>query len=444
MNSFITVAGRIPPIWSLSALLFTACLFATDDNRRAGGEDFPNTLEPLGKAAAGLVAAQSDWNEFDNIPAALDELSDFDSSVNESEAPLAKMSLASADSAWVDASDTALGIIREISLRTGPGAVRREDTLVYRYDQAYRDPEQPFKLLLSRRGSSIRAGRIKTWRFANVDEMGGVDEGRITLILSLGQIFKSHVLEIIPDSAADPDSIQTLGWSSYRFARGRGDDTLETQALHDADGDGLLWAGDSGKVVFNQSIREPVLRPALKSASIRLRGVLARNGWRMRPAFFQETRIEKDGKRVTFQVRGKGADSLFAPGDTVLIDRRVDFDSSAELAHRGDAYVVVVASALPQWQSNRLLSYEATWIWRTGLIRACRFHFAPDEPAAPQELFSRGDFGFAVEYADNATGDAEGRFEGANLDVDYRESRSQTVRDFHVIWDKSGRVLEAR
>lgn len=448
------IADRIrrflgPARWPAAALVLgmvlPGCLFQLQDDRRAGAEDFPNTLEPLGKAAASQVAAQSDWNEFDNIPASAVGLSEAESSFSEAAAPkqmaLFKGAASQAETVLWDLSDTARGIARKLSVKTGPGLQREEDTLVYRFDADFSQSHESGNLLLIRKGSLSRSGFLKTWKFFNIDSVGLLDKGVIRVLYTPGAAFRLHVMDVVPDSAANPHALGGFGMVSYGFSRGRGGDTLETMLIHDNDGDGLLWSGDSGEIRALHVTYDLPLRPVLKSTR-RLKATLLRKGFVLRPHFYQEDRLENDGKSVTFRLRGRASDSLFAPGDTVNVDRIVVFDSTSDRVFRKDGFVVVLSPAPRDDAGNRLLSYTAAWEWRSGAVLSSSFSFKADAPASPLELRAQGSVHMTIAYTEGTTGELDGRFASDSLKAKYRETRKGITRKFQITWDKIGNLLE--
>ncbi len=436
--------------WAFAAaflcIALPGCFLQQEDDRRAGAEDFPNTLEPLGKAAASQVAAQSDWNEFDNIPITPTGISEAESSFIEPVAPkqaaLLKAAASQAETLLWDLSDTARGLARKVRVKTGPGLLQREeDTLVYRFDSGFSQSEESGNLLLLRKGTLSRSGFIKTWKFVNSDSVGLLDKGVIRLLYSPGSAFRLHVLDVVPDSAANPHDIGGFGFASYGFWRGRGNDTSEAVSIHDLDGDGLLWRGDSGEIRLVHVTYDLPLGPVLKSTR-KLKATLLRKGFVLRPHFYQEDRLEKDGKSVTFRLRGRGSDSLFSPGDTVNIDRMVVFDSTSDRISRADAFVVVVSPTPRDDAGNRLLSYAAAWEWRNGVLASSRFTFKADAPASPLELRAQGNVQMTVTFADGNTGEVDGRFVADSIKVKYRETRKGITRKFQITWDKIGNLIE--
>src|SRR4051812_17898186 len=49
-------------------VLFSACLFTKEPVKVAGGDDVPNSVEPLGKKSAAARNDSTDWNGFKSMP----------------------------------------------------------------------------------------------------------------------------------------------------------------------------------------------------------------------------------------------------------------------------------------------------------------------------------------------------------------------------------------
>ena len=65
-------------VLSITILAAMGCLFESG-GRVAGGEDFPNTITPLGKVAADDISSNTQWDQFQGIPQPTDVLSSADS-----------------------------------------------------------------------------------------------------------------------------------------------------------------------------------------------------------------------------------------------------------------------------------------------------------------------------------------------------------------------------
>ena len=86
-------------IWILLStlvLVVTGCLFESGGRTVAGGEDFPNTITPLGKVAADDISSNTQWDQFQDIPDPTDVLSSADSLLSVTTL-LAKSATASGD-----------------------------------------------------------------------------------------------------------------------------------------------------------------------------------------------------------------------------------------------------------------------------------------------------------------------------------------------------------
>jgi hypothetical protein len=446
------------PAMLLIATLLTGCLFSTREDRHAGAEDFPNTLEPLGKAAVGQIDAQVEWDEFGNIPSAITGLREIDSLIADTVpasgdlpkvAGLAKSAATHVDTLRWDWSDTSQGMARRIYVRSGLGVQRDEDTLVFKYDEAFRQRDFTRITLLARAGKIVRLTGAKSWKFSDRDGIDGVDKAVLRFSIATANALRWHQVEAhvdsVPrgllDTAADPATLMQWRFfelTDYRFVRLRGGDTLETLDVSDFDGDGRLFAGDSGMVRILHVTLEPPLRPSLVRAEQRSRGWLMRADLAFRPRFYKEEREESDGKRIVFVIRGQASDSAFTAGDTVTVNKEVFWSEPSVLASRRDAFTVVLTRNLGDFSANRLLRLVADWNWRSGLLLRSRFVFAPQEPVAPKQIRARGRVTMSVEYADASSGQLEGDYTGDSLAVVYRETREDRVRHFRVTWDKFG------
>lgn len=454
---------------ALASAFFTGCLFSTKDERQAGGaEDFPNTLEVLGKAAIAQIETQGEWDEFGNMPSAVNGLSEWDSSLTDSEtvSPRIKLGLAKktamqADTVFWDMRDTTQGYVRRIYVRNGLGVQRDEDTLVFAYDEAFKANDYSAVTVLARHGRSVRLAGIKAWSFTDGDAVKGVDQGNLTYVANFAQSVRSHFIEVRVDSTVGAQSglamanltllrdtlfavDRLMQWRnfepvSYRFVRVRGADTLETLVLRDADGDGRIFKGDSGWVSLVHVTVAPPLRPSIVQTLQRSRGWLLREDLRFIPRFYHERREERDGKTVDFRVRGLGLDSAYAQGDTLVVDNEVNWPEPAQLASRRDVYRVLLAEPTSGLK-NRMLQAIAVWNWRSGLLQQSRLVFRPLQPASAGQLQVEGKVTMTLVYTDGRTGELDGDYTREDLNARYTEAQAGSQRRFKVTWDKFGQL----
>jgi hypothetical protein len=451
------------------ALLCAGCLFDTGTQVASGGaQDFPNTVS-LGAAASSHISDRTEWDQFSAIPSTLPSFTAADTLVVAPEslyarpkagAGLGKTGAAAgaalSDTTYWDFSDTAsLKVARRIHEQETLLKIKG-DTVTYRWDDKARDSLKGNELILESKGADLWKATEKrqTYRYQNLDSAGGFDRAvftqRLPAYVPAG--FKYSVLVMAPgadgDFAGKADNLPI----HYAFARtrtnaGAAPDTLEAFDISDADGDGTLWGkGDSGVVAFRQVTPNPPLRASVESVTQTMRAVLFKDESKTYPLSFSEKRVEKDGKVVTYSVKGarEGIDSTFSPGDTVLVFQHVDFPDEAKMVEKTTRFKIVLAAEPKHYADNRLLRYsvEATWRKDT-LLATSKLTFIADAPANPQELAISGDLELSADFGNGHTAEATGRFADKLIDVTLTDSRKDgKLRHFRINWDIAGKLLK--
>ncbi|HLP41050.1 MAG TPA: hypothetical protein VK465_06050, partial [Fibrobacteria bacterium] len=371
----------------LSAL--TGCLFEDDDKVAGGAEDFPNTLAALGGSTAGNIAAHGEWDQFASMPQL--DVAQADSLVvgpGEVGLPTAKAGASPAAkgsatiAAAVTAAETVLDLSDTATLGVGriyfrdEGLLRvRTDTVVFLWDDKARDSVRGNETLLEKRGSELLKARfnLKAYRFENLDSTGGFDRAvfhEADLKAATGAVHHK-ALVVMPGPDGDFSARADNQPVYYATARTLAGDTLDILEVTDADGDGRLWgAGDSGLVDARYRLTEPALRPTVAQVTQRLKAMLFKEAGRSYPVAFSETRLDKDGRKVGFSVRGfrGGADSTFGPGDTVVVTVRTTPppNSQARFLERIARYRIRLAEEPGRFAGNTLLHFTMETTWREG------------------------------------------------------------------------------
>lgn len=459
---------RLPRTFRLAlpALGLTGCLAGcVFDTKVAGGaEDFPNTVS-LGATTSQSVSDHAEWDQFSNIPKV--DIQDADSLVT---APPAKASggLAKGSAAAGAAPDTTFNLAdtaKGFGYRyiRDEGALRvRTDTVVFRWDDQARDSVRGNELLLLNAGAEAwrLTARLAAYRFENTDSAGGFDRALFyERIPKAGGVLahKLHVVKPGPDGdfAKKADNRPVY----YATARTLGSDTLDAFDVSDADGDGQLWGGngnegDSGLVNVRHLQTEPVLRPGVVRVAQAMRAVFFKQGARTYPVSFLETRTDRNGRKVTFSVKGQRADSAFGPGDsvTVSVHTVAGPDEETRFVEKANRFAIQLSSAPLQFSQNRLLRFTMAARWREGAfakgrITATRITFTPDSPMVSGDLTVKGDIRIEAEFADGTTGSAEGRVADKRIQVDLDERKGGVrLRRLRVLWDLAadGQVLEQK
>lgn len=308
------------------------CLFESEPKVAGGAQDFPNTVS-LGVAASSHISEHTEWNPFSTIPSTLSVGGSDSLFVAHESLHLAKPKVAA-------------GLAKGAAI-AGPAAAGSAaalcDTLTFRYDDKAADTLKSNELILESKGAELwkASERRSAYRYENTDSAGGFDRAvfldRSTALFPDG--FKFLLLVLLPGPDQDFLAKADNRPAYYAFARVRLDaagrvDTLESFDITDADGDGSLWgAGDSGVVDFRQRLPTPPFRPLVVSVTQKLRAVLFKDEQKTYTVSFRETRVEHDGKKVVFSVRG-GLDSTFNPGDTVVIIQHIVFPPAAKMVEK--------------------------------------------------------------------------------------------------------------
>lgn len=466
----IKSAAMLSAAFAFSVTL-AGCLFSTDDKVAGGAQDFPNTVV-LGVAASSHIADNSEWDQFGNIPSTLPSFRSADSLIVAPESLYARAKAAGAagagtagagngakaalyDTTWFDLSDTASMQVGRLIHQQETVLKIKGDTVTFRWNELARDGVPGNELLLEAKGAELwkATERRQAYRYENADSAGGFDRGlffdRLPTLLATDFRYRLYIVDPGPDGsmAAQADNRPVY----YAFARVRNTsasggavDTLESFDIVDADGDGTLWgAGDSGVVDFRQKTPEPALRTSVASLTQKMRAVLFKDEQKTYPISFRETRVDKDGRKVVWSVRGfrNGIDSTFAPGDTVAVTHHVEFPDAAKLVEKTARYRVILGDAPKKFSDNTLLRYTLEAVWRKDLATTT-FVFTPDAPVPSQELSIAGDLEFTADFGSGHTAEAVGRFEDKIIEVVLEDFRADgKTRRFRINWDALGNVI---
>ncbi len=477
-NRYRLFASLLPA----AALLFSGCLFSTDTKVAGGAQDFPNTVA-LGTAASSHISDHTEWNQFSVIPSALPSFQSADSLVVPPESLYAKAKIgagagaglgksgasesqqgatpsgtfgaaAITDTNWLDLSDTATLKVGRFIHQQESLLKTKGDTVTFKWNDQARDKVIGNELLLEAKGAEQwkASDRRDAYRYENTDSAGGFDRAvfsdRLPAILPAG--FRYHLYIMAPGPDGDIATKADNRPVYYAFARtktmaGAPADTLESFDIVDADSDGTLWgAGDSGVVDFRQKTPAPALRPSVESATQKMRAVLFKDGQKTYPISFKESRVEKDGKKVAFSVKGYrgGIDSTFNPGDTVTVTVHVDFPDDSKMIEKTTHYKVILGNAPKKFSDNALLKYTLEAVWRKDLATT-KLVFTPDKAVAADELSITGGLSFSADFGNGHTAEAEGRFENKIIDVALTDLRADgKLRHFRINWDALGKVLK--
>ena len=430
------------PILLLAALLLTGCF---NDGKMQGGDDYPNSVEPMGKYAAQERADSSEWNAYEDAPSSAPGMYDTNhvpetppaqSAPKQGAAMIFLPSLGVTLGAEIQGAvrtvqsgpDTAPGILRSVRVQTlTPGSFSAVDTTWYKVDG-------PGYRILRVAGMVSYGGDTRYSVFEDGDgdgllspSIGGLSvvKMRFTTVFGSGRR-EEQAATMSAGADGDFNSSRDNGLIAFAKTSVQGVDTLFNLVLSDADGDGFIFnpMRDSSRIAVESRVGGSGGRTELY---YRINAFIdsSRNyAYRYRKVLTTSKGIE--------ETLALGRDSLpdFTAGDSGSV--RVHFASSISadtLAVSESRYGVLLSSVPGNSSANRLIQVNREKTFTAGSISSLRYSLNPDAPvvaggfATMGSLFIRTDLrtGGWVQF----TGQAATDISGTVLDS---EGRSGIVR----------------
>lgn len=463
---------------AFAALALPAVVFAlalgtsgcTADDRTAGGDDFPNSVETLGKSAAAEGdedAGAEDWNAYDDAPSTPPEMYD---STRAPDAPPEDDSGAATTKAAADAlirlaaqpedrvppgreiadavrsvtrTIEAPGLARAVRVQTIPGVTAR-DTTWYRTDSLLPLVEQR---VLRVSGEVAYAARTERFSFEDADGDSILSARPGSRNLSRARFTVEHangrVEERVVVMGAGPDRLfdtpEDNALRSLELARyDKEGDTLERLSLRPVAPDSLVRAPgrDSGLVET-----EHFTAAAGARVTRRYRTLVFADSSRNRALRFTRVRETSAG---TFVTEARGRDSLpdFGPGETgVIVERFTPAetgDAADTLASVRTVRRVRLSDEAGKRAGDRLLRIERTRTYRAGAVASLRWILRPASPGRPGEAVRAGEAELRLEWRDGGWIEFTGESDSSGFFGTWTDSRGEsgTVR-----FDASGSIV---
>lgn len=424
---------------ALALLAFTGCF--SDD----GGDDIPNSVEPLGKHAASERADSSDWNAYGDAPSGAEGMYD---TAHVPEAPPSQAA-PKRGAQWAPPSlDVALGTeilgaTRVVLSDTGsaPGVTRvvRAQSLgsFSSVDTTWYKVDGNGLRIVRASGKVSDGGDTRHTVFEDGDGDGYLSPagaGSAVWIRHVTVFASGHRDEQVIRMGAGPDgdfnkagdnSLQSLGKLSMHVL-----DTLLSLVVTDMDGDGALYnpLRDSNKIGVESKVAGEAGRTDL-FYRVNVFADSTRNyAYRYRKVF--------TGPRGVEETTALGRDSLpdFAPGDSGWVRARFTSTVATDtLASSSSRYAVHLSSLPGNAAGNRLIQVDREKTFRAGAVSGLRFRLRPGTPvsdgsfARSGSLFARVDFraggwaqleGEAAADISGTVTDSEGRSGIVRIGVD--------------------------
>ena len=453
------------------SLITTGCIFQSKNEQVAGGaEDFPNTLA-LGAAMAGGVSDQPEWDQFSIVPTALPSSASTDSliipadttslsttvSLTKSAANSPQVLGNLQDTVYFDYSDTAtLKIIRRIHLQETNLRILA-DTTTFSSLALFNPIGSRPQLILESKGMEYAkvSKRLKKYLYENLDSIGGFDRATFydQSIIPGSRFMDTTATSIhIGITSPGPDgNFNTVADNNpiyhafylVKSINGKNLDTTEFYEIRDADKDGFFYGkGDSGIVVLDHKVPSPPFRPSVNIVTQKIRMVIFRDGTKSYPIFFNESRIEKDGKAISFSIKGNGTDSAFNPGDTSLVNLHISYPAENAKLEKSNFYKILIGSKPKQFKDNKLILYRSQITWRTDSLISATLSFKPDQPIISNELSWNGEMQADINFVNGDSGKLTGRFQDKIIDAELvRTKKDGQIRKHRIKWDYLGKLI---
>ncbi|MCD6023877.1 MAG: hypothetical protein K0Q91_793 [Fibrobacteria bacterium] len=379
---------------ALALLAFTGCF------RDDGGDDIPNSVEPLGKHAANERADSSEWNAYEDAPSGASGMYDTARVPEDPPSQTApkRGALQAFPSLDIALGTEIAGAVRVVLSDTGsaPGvtrAVRTQslgsfsstDTTWYKIDgnglrlvrvsgKVSYGGDTRYTVFEDGDGdgylSPAGAGSVVVVRHVTVFASGRRDEHAVRMGAGPDGDFNK----------AGDNSLHSLGKLSMHAL-----DTLLSLVVRDADGDGVLYnpLRDSNKIGVESKVAGDAGRTDLFYHANVFTDSTRNYAYRYRKVF--------TGPRGVEETTALGRDSLpdFVPGDSGWV--RVRFTStvaSDTLASSWSRYAVRLSSQPGNAAGHRLIQVDREKTFRAGVVSGLRFSLRPGT-SVPAGSFAR-------------------------------------------------------
>lgn len=420
---------RLLSLCSAMAALLIGCFQEDKPIRTAGGDDYPNGIEALGKKSARILNDSADWNGFDTIPKSgpglydtVEVPDDVPDTAGAGSAPAPEKSsaysklTAASKSAAAGGSlssglplpldtlttrilDTATGAIEAVRTQVNDSGIRVDSTVFIPADSTR--PGSPAGVAqVARSLLSPDSARLDAWLFADADgdgiltpRPGSANLARVEISTTLASGAKVKTIQVM--AAGEDLDFNARGDNrilSSRYLSLQGADTLLSVVFLDADGDSAVldMSKDTNLVDMIQVFRGSS-GGTVSSRTTQVRLVAgSRNSSGNYPIRFSERRIFGDGGVLDIAARGLGADSSFLPGTEASWEETLFPPAADSVARASVRYKVRLPAKAGDFGSNFLIGLAAEEDYRKEFERFS-LDFRGESPIPVGRWFDVGD-----------------------------------------------------
>jgi hypothetical protein len=411
-------AGR----WAAAAagLFLAGCILTGGDSfflshGGGGGEDFPNTAQPLAKELAKEAASSTEWGQVASLQ--LPELPDLNVFGTLSIEPiglskgLAKRGLAKrsaegeCDTTYYEYSESEILVShrgRQIVCDEDSLRVRRDTLQFWLRTLPTGGDSATIAQLIQDSAVLIQAwgtltykleSRVQAYRAWNTDSVGTLDHAEYVTTTTGSAKTVQRVRLYGRDGAYQRDGAPP---GYYELLKTVGRDTLDWQRMTDADGDSAFWdrtskEGSKGVVDFERRAKDPAESPATARLSQKMRALLHHEPGKndsMVTRWYFDQRTLKSGATTLFSYRGVKPDSSLNANDTALIALDTVFAvSDSMIRYRAD-YRMLLGADPSDAAGRSLLGFAVDKSWRRGKLRGSSTQFFPTSPLPTGQPFA--------------------------------------------------------
>lgn len=443
----------------LCALLLALLTGCSSEETVAGGEDFPNTLEAVGRIASAQLDSSGAWVDAGEvsdriegpgleIPLEFAMASASSPGLVPSAGRIARNGSASILSIAVDSIARTVTIVS----RSETDSFVRLDTLSLVLDSTVgRLPEGDETVRWIRSGTSYKSIRREEWqRLEDRDgdsillpRAGARNAAEIEKVVRVGlwegrSLYRATAGADL-DFEAEADNAVILGWTLVR----RGADTLSWESFSDADGDGVAIdpvRRDSCLVDLRKIVYSGVLRADRRETAARLVHFPSDTTKNHVRRYALSRRLSGGLRIETRMLTSRGSVDVLS-GDTVDVTEL----QIAPAAEGGDTstvrYRVILGPHPGREGENRLLAFHVDRKRRAGTERRIAFELRADPPVPDGEDVRAGTFVLRVGYRDGSWVEVNAILGPDGMDGAWISSDGRSA---DVAWDRAGTLRRWR